>query len=101
LNSRLEASGVKDGFEGNAQSFRIVTNVAIRSAGHLGLDLTRASLNAILKYPYPRAVDGTASKKWGHYYSERDDFVFNTWKQEGNTELFTRGDANKFFDSFT
>ena len=41
---------IRDGFEGNAQSFRIVTKLAVRNL-HPGLDLTRATLNAILKYP--------------------------------------------------
>ena len=41
-----------DGFEGNAQSFRIVTKLALRSDKHDGLNLTRATLNGILKYPW-------------------------------------------------
>ncbi len=44
-------------FEGNAQTFRIVTKLAARKRPsgvrwkHVGLDLTRGSLQAILKYP--------------------------------------------------
>ncbi len=41
----------QDGFEGNAQSFRIVTRLAVRRDDVPGLDLTRATLNAVLKYP--------------------------------------------------
>jgi dGTPase len=39
------------GFEGNAQSFRIVTKLAFKSTKHSGLDLTAGTLAAILKYP--------------------------------------------------
>ena len=40
------------GFEGNAQSFRIVTKLAFKSTKHTGLDLTAATLAAMLKYPW-------------------------------------------------
>ncbi len=66
-----------DGFEGNAQSFRIVTNLSIRHADLLGLNLTRASLNAILKYPHIKRDDREGGRKWGYYHgTERDDFDF-------------------------
>lgn len=65
-----------DGFEGNAQSFRIVTKLAIRFPEHDGIDLTRATLAASLKYPWFRAHDGKASKKWSAYTSEKEDFDF-------------------------
>jgi dGTPase len=42
------------GFEGNAQSFRIVTKLAFHSPKYSGLDLTRATLAALLKYPWAR-----------------------------------------------
>jgi dGTPase len=62
-----------DSFEGNAQSFRIVTKLAVRSFGEKGLNLTRATLRAILKYPWmfedasklPKSRD-----KWGAYSTE-------------------------------
>jgi dGTPase len=42
-----------------------------------GLDLTRATLNALLKYPWRRGENGPKSqKKWGVYASEADDFNF-------------------------
>lgn len=63
-----------DGFEGNAQSFRIVTRLAVRTTAYDGLNLTAASLNGLAKYPWPRAADGSHSKKWGVYTSELDDF---------------------------
>jgi dGTPase len=76
LDHQLLAREVVDGYEGNAQSFRIVTKVAIRNLSHKGLNLTRATLNAILKYPWGRSVAGKESKKWGYYHSEREDFEF-------------------------
>ena len=63
-----------DGFEGNAQSFRIVTKLAFKSPDHRGLDLTRATLGAILKYPWFRGENRKLPKKWGAYKSERRDF---------------------------
>ena len=67
---------VADGFEGNPQSFRVVTNLAVRDRDVPGLNLTRATLNAILKYPWFRAAatPPERSKKWGAYNSERAEF---------------------------
>lgn len=61
------------GFEGNAQSFRIVTKLASRSRGP-GLNLTRATLAAMAKYPWLRARRGQRSRKWGAYDSEKNEF---------------------------
>jgi dGTPase len=67
-----------DGYEGNAQSFRIVTKLAYRRAGQSGLDLTRATLAAILKYPwqYRRGPAASDPKKFGAYFSETGAFDF-------------------------
>lgn len=43
-----------DGFEGNAQSYRIVTSTEVRGTGMIGLDLTAAVRAALLKYPWTR-----------------------------------------------
>jgi dGTPase len=71
-----------DDFEGNAQTFRIVTKLAVRtarSATILALNLTRASLAAILKYPWMSNDERAQSKKkWGAYQSEADEFNFAT-----------------------
>jgi len=69
----FEAIKITEGFEGNAQSFRIVTKLATRAAGE-GLDLTRATLNAILKYPWLQQPAGYESEKWGVYEEERKEF---------------------------
>ena len=63
------------GFEGNAQSFRILTQLSPRKRGPAGLDLTQATLNATLKYPWLRG-SGPSKEKWGAYPSEREDFEF-------------------------
>ena len=39
-----------------------------------GLNLTRGTLNAVLKYPWLREVVGARSEKWGAYHSEREIF---------------------------
>jgi dGTPase len=46
--------GLPDGFEGNAQSFRIVTTTDTRGVRGIGLDLTAAVRAALLKYPWTR-----------------------------------------------
>lgn len=65
-----------EGFEGNAQSFRILTKLAVRFPDSPGIDMTRATLAACLKYPWFRAKRGKKSKKWSAYSSEKDDFEF-------------------------
>jgi dGTPase len=67
---------VHDGYEGNAQSFRIVTKLSMRYLNVSGLNLTRASLNAALKYPWLRSTEPGArnSKKWGVYSTEKEEF---------------------------
>jgi dGTPase len=64
------------GFEGNAQSFRILTKLAFHSDNHRGLNLTRATLAAVLKYPWVRNENPSKPKKWGAYETERSDFDF-------------------------
>lgn len=46
-----------DGFEGNAQSFRAITNLERREVSSRGLELTTVTLAAVLKYPWLR-VEG-------------------------------------------
>lgn len=76
LNKLLISNKCHDGFEGNAQSFRVVCNLSIRSKGQAGLNLTRATLNAVLKYPWKKEASGKAAKKWGYYESEKQYFDF-------------------------
>jgi dGTPase len=67
-----------DGFEGNAQTFRIVTYLSTRSEDRevknpiYGLNLTRATLRAIAKYPWHRGEnpDLKNAGKWSAYSTE-------------------------------
>jgi dGTPase len=83
-------AGDTDGFEGNAQSFRILTKLAAHRDRYTGLDLTRATLNAVLKYPWRRGDEpaGKDPEKFGAYRTENAEFVF---AQGGATAL--RADA--------
>ena len=64
-----------EGFEGNAQSLRIVSQLAFRSQVSMGLNLTRATLRAILKYPWTYGKrQPEYPKKWGAYQSEIESF---------------------------
>ncbi|MDJ0569442.1 MAG: dNTP triphosphohydrolase [Pleurocapsa sp. MO_192.B19] len=71
-------AGLADGFEGNAQSFRILTRLAIHRIDYYGLNLTRATLNAILKYPWLRSPDKQSKKhcKYSIYNLDREAFQF-------------------------
>lgn len=83
-----DVAGKFGGFEGNAQSFRILTRLALRWPAHPGLDLTRRTLNGVLKYPWSLDPDDPKKRtKWNHYHADRDSFV---WVRENlNTELRT------------
>jgi dGTPase len=89
--------GLPDGFEGNAQSFRIVTTVDARGPSGVGLDLTSAVRAALLKYPWTRLrhprphpstlarpprgaseppdAPGTGSAKFSAYVTEITDLI--------------------------
>jgi dGTPase len=71
--------GIDEGFEGNAQSFRVVTCLTVRSTDYPGQNLTAATLNAILKYPWFRqekSQDDYRHRKFGAYLLQGDDFYF-------------------------
>lgn len=82
LDRLVKNAGDPDGFEGNAQSFRIVTTLAAHSEEYPGLNLTRRTLNAILKYPWQEG-DGPKPGKFGAYRVDEDDFLFARADTEG------------------
>ncbi|MET9129777.1 deoxyguanosinetriphosphate triphosphohydrolase [Streptomyces antibioticus] len=73
------------GFEGNAQSLRLLTRIEPKrftDEGSVGLNLTRATLDAATKYPWPRGAHprDPASPKFGVYDDDRPVF---DWVREG------------------
>lgn len=76
LHRLCRSKDLDAGYEGNAQSFRILTKLAVRASDYAGLNLSRATLNAVLKYPWPFSSTGPGSKKWGAYPEESEDFSF-------------------------
>lgn len=76
LDRLVTERSVMDGFEGNPQSFRIVTKLSLRSPRSDGLNLTRATLAAMLKYPWLRGTAGKRKEKWGAYHTEEPELVW-------------------------
>jgi dGTPase len=69
------------GFEGNAQSLRLLTRLEAKVAG-AGLNLTRATLDATIKYPWGAPVHQATTgppAKFGYY---ADDAVAYRWIKE-------------------
>lgn len=68
------------GFEGNAQTLRILTRLEAKRAHAdgrpAGLNLTRASLDAAIKYPWGRGEHPSGTAKFGVYDDDREVFAF-------------------------
>ena len=99
-----EEAGPFGGFEGNAQTFRIVTQLGIRSLAYPGLNLTRGPQRAILKYPwvYSKRPDdpthSTARKpKWGAYDCDRDAFA-QVWQDDTGGPIVPRAPEAELMD---
>lgn len=71
------------GFEGNAQTLRLLTRLEAKTfdgdGRSVGLNLTRATLDACTKYPWPRG-EGHAAEKFGVY---QDDLPVFGWMRRG------------------
>ena len=69
------------GFEGNAQSFRLLVRLEAKTVDSdgksMGLNLTRASLDGATKYPWPRSHN---LRKFGLY---DDDVAVFDWMRKG------------------
>jgi dGTPase len=69
------------GFEGNAQSFRLLVRLEAKTVDSdgksMGLNLTRASLDGATKYPWPRSHN---LRKFGVY---DDDVAVFDWMRKG------------------
>ena len=78
LNQLAKSCG---GFEGNAQSIRLLIRLEAKTVlpdgKSIGLNLTRASLDAATKYPWSRVEN---AKKFGVY---EDDFEIFNWYRQG------------------
>jgi dGTPase len=107
LDKLAKKAGLRDGFNGNAQSFRIVTTLAIGDAVasdtgrpvSRGLNLTRRTLDGILKYPWKHGQNSQERKKWGSYTSEaavfewvRKGYVRGSYKRSVEAELMDWAD---------
>ena len=101
LDECATSHGLIDGFEGNAQSFRILTRLAIHRVDYFGLNLTRATLNAVLKYPWLREGD-RQSKKWRKYsVYQLDKEAFEFVRPELNTRQTIEASIMDFADDIT
>jgi dGTPase len=85
LDSLVRDRGVSDGYEGNAQTFRIVARLSVGDSSSQendvdvpGLNLTARTINGLLRYPWSFKDSGT-QRKWGVYDTENRVFE---WAQQ-------------------
>ncbi len=82
-----EAAQACGGFEGNAQTLRILSRLESKAFAtdgtSVGLNLTRATLSACVKYPWARGQAPDESAKFGAY---ADDMPVFEWLREGAPE---------------
>ncbi|MEV7757838.1 dGTP triphosphohydrolase [Microbacterium sp. NPDC089180] len=92
-----------DGFEGNAQTFRILTLLASNhpSSKDYGLNLTRRTLLASLKYPWLHGENEKKPSKWGVYDADADAFawVLGLNSDDGDTESALQGPRDRSLEA--
>lgn len=93
LDRLVRLAGLPDGYEGNAQTFRIVSRLTVGDAWTIddeaavpvaGLNLTRSTLAGIIKYPWATGENAERPDKWGFYEEEREHFE---WAREGTRPM--------------
>ncbi len=94
-------AGLADGFEGNAQSFRILTRLAIHRLDYYGLNLTRATLNAVLKYPWLRSPDSTSKRHRKYSIYNLDHAAFEFARPGGDDSQTIEASIMDFADDIT
>lgn len=77
LNEQMKADFLN--FEGNAQALRIITRLHCLTDMSMGMNLTFALLNTIIKYPVSSVAinknnGDIRAKKMGYFYAERELF---------------------------
>lgn len=68
--------GLTEGFEGNAQTYRILTRLDEHDRPGVGLNLTAAVRAAVLKYPWRRGLGGVrrgGASKFNYYAVDEQD----------------------------
>lgn len=101
LDNCAKKAGLTDGFEGNAQSFRILTRLAIHRIDYYGLNLTRATLNAVLKYPWLRSPDPTSKRHRKYSVYNLDCTAFEFIRPEADDSQTIEASIMDFADDIT
>ncbi len=77
LDEWAKGQGLRDGFEGNAQTLRVLARLEFRFSNMAGMNLTNATKAAIIKYPWIRSdVKGSLEyKKFNAYDDDEEEHL--------------------------
>lgn len=110
LDELVFDSGEPEGFAGNPQTFRLLSTLAVHRDDYVGLNLCRAVLAAVVKYPSlgrSGVEPNREDRKFGAYLSEKDDFDFAGIAREPSLEAQVMNHADDIayavhdFEDFT